>query len=145
MDWDEIKFCVGLTIIFSFFLYVRLCDMIIISISLFIYSCIINVNSYLNRHGVKSITNEDAKELSIKNAKENVSLSNNYEQFSGDFHGFYNFDNTEDSSSCTSQGDDFEQNGDFSGNRDSVNNRWSSFKSGVMKYICCCCSPEEKD
>lgn len=101
-----------------------------------------HVNSFLSTcDEIKSITDEDAKEL----INENCNPSNNYEPISGDFRGFYNFDNTDDSSSCTSQGDDFEQNGDFSGNQDSVNNRWSSFKGGVMKYICCCCSPEEKD
>lgn len=154
MDWDEIKFCVGLTIIFSFFLYVRFCDIIVISITLFIYSFIANVNSYFSTHEVNATTKEDTKELILESTNENISPSSNQEPFSGDFHFLNNFDNnSDDSSSCIAQCDkdslperileDFEQSGDFSGNQLTVNNRWSSFKRRVRKYICCCCCSEE--
>lgn len=156
MDWDEIKFCVGLTIIFLFFLYVRFCDVIVISITLFIYSFIANVNSYFSTQEVNATAKEDAKEVILENTKENVSPSSNHEPFSGDFHFFNNFDNnSDDSLSCIAQCDkdslperilqDFDQSDDFSVNHDAANNRWSSFKGGVRKYICCCCCSEEKD
>lgn len=155
MDWDEIKFCVGLTIIFSFLVYVRFCDLVVITVTLFIYNFIANVNSYVTTQEVNATTKEDVKELRFENTKENLSPSSNHEAFSGDFHTFNIFDNnSDDSSSCRAQCDedsfpdrilqDFEQSGDFSGNQDAVNNRWSSFKGGVRKYICCCCSVEKE-
>lgn len=156
MDWDEIKFCVGLTVIFSFLLYVRFCDIIIVSITLFIYSFIANVNSYITNHELNAATKENVNKLKLENTKESVFPASNREPFSGDFHLLNNFDNTfNDCSSCIAHCDadsvlerilqDFDQSSDISGNQDTVNNRWTRFKRGVRKYICCCCCSDEKD
>lgn len=155
MDWNEIKFYVGLTIIFSFFLYVNFCDIVIISVTLFLYSFIANISSYFNFHEVNATTKEGLKEQTLENSKGNISPSNNLEPISGDFQFLSNFDNNSDVfSSCIAQCDenslserdlqDFEQSGDFSGNQEPVNNRWSRFKGRVRKYMCCFYCSEEK-